>query len=136
MIREEPGLGQALRSLSATVLTLLHSRLELVSLEAGEAGGRLLRLVVAALAAALLFGGAVAAISAWLAVALWPVMGHAVLGCLALIYALAGLAVVWWLREQTLTGPPLLEQTLAELRADAKLLRGEAGVSERDRVGR
>ena len=132
MSRDEPGLGQALRRLSATVLTLLHSRLELVSLEASEASSRLLRLLVAALVAALLFGGAVAALSAWLAVALWPVMGHAVLACLALAYAMAGGGVAWWLRVQAAAGPPLLEQTLAELRADATLLRGEAPVNERD----
>ena len=132
MIRDEPGLGSALRRLGATGLTLLHSRLELASLEASEAGARLLRLLVAALAAVLLFGGAVAALSAWFAVALWSTMGPAVLACLALAYASGGLCVAWWLRAQALAAPPLLEQSLAELRADATLLRGELASAAAD----
>ena len=60
------------------------------------------------------------------AVALWPTLGHAVLGWLALAYFIAGAGLLWWLRERLRHSPPLLADTLAELRVDAALLRGEA----------
>jgi uncharacterized membrane protein YqjE len=73
----------------------------------------------------LLFWGAVAALSAWVAVALWPTLGHAVLGWIALAYALVGGAVVWWLRAKLRNDPPMLADTLAELRSDAAFMRGD-----------
>lgn len=128
MSRNDPGLGQSLRQLGGTVVSMVHSRLELASLEASDAVSRLSRLFVAGAAAVLLFGGAVVALSAWFAVAMWPILGHAVLGCLALAYAFGGMAVVWWVRVGILSQPALLAQTLAELKADAFHLRG----AERD----
>jgi len=125
MSAEGPGPGQALRRVGATVLAMLHSRIELASLEARESAAHWVQWLVAALAATLLVGGAVAALSAWLAVALWPLLGHWVLGCLALAYALAGGAVLGWLRQRVLAEPAPLSQTLAELRVDAAVLRGE-----------
>ena len=105
---------------------MLQNRLELASLELGEAGSRLVLTVIASFAALLLLGGAVAALSAWLAVALWGTLGHAVLGWLALAYFAAGAGLLWWLRGRLRNSPPLLADTLAELRVDAALLRGES----------
>ena len=80
MSRDEPGLFEALTRLGGSVFGMLENRLELASIELGEAGGRLVMTIVASFAAVLLFGGAVAALSAWVALALWPTLGHAVLG--------------------------------------------------------
>ena len=124
--RDEPGLLEALTRLAGSLFDMLQNRLELASLELGEAGGRLVFTIASTFAAVLLFGGAVAALSAWVAVALWPTLGPAVLGWLALVYALAGVGVLWWLRKRLHSGATLLEGTLAELRSDAAFMRGEA----------
>jgi uncharacterized membrane protein YqjE len=126
MSRDAPGALDALTRLGGTVLAMLHSRLELASLELGEAGGRLVTSIVAGFAAVLLFGGAVAALSAWVAVVLWSTLGQAVLVWLALAYAAAGVVLVWWLRARALAAPPLLADTLTELRRDAGFVQGDA----------
>ena len=120
----EPGLVEALRRLGSNLFGTMRHRLELASIEAGEAGGRLVFTLVASIAALGLIGGAVFALSAWLAFALWPVLGHAVLGWIALAYALAGAGLLWWLRARMRTYPPLMAETLAELHNDAAFMRG------------
>lgn len=119
------GLLDALGRIGGDLFGMLQNRLELASIELGEAGARLVLTIVASFAAVLMLGGAVAALSAWLAVALWPTLGHAVLGWLALAYFVAGAGLLWWLRARLRNSPPLLADTLAELRVDAALLRGE-----------
>lgn len=130
MSRDEPGVLDALARLGASVVGTLRSRLELASLELGDAGRRLVVTVVACVAAALLLGGAVAVLTAWVAVALWATLGPAVLGWIALAYALAGAAVLGWLRAHWRRAPPLLADTLAELGRDAALARGEDAARE------
>jgi uncharacterized membrane protein YqjE len=126
MSRDAPGLIEALTRLGRSVFEMLQNRLELASLELGEAGGRLVTAIIASFAAVLLLGGAVAVLSAWIAVALWATLGHAVLGWIALAYGLAGGGLLWWLRARLHGAPPLLADTLAELRKDAAFMRGEA----------
>jgi uncharacterized membrane protein YqjE len=132
MKADDPGFGAALRRLGATVLTLVNHRLELASVELSDAGAGLIERLVAAFVVVLLFGGAVVALSAWCAVALWPTLGHSVLVWLALVYAAAGGAVVWWLRSRARTDPPLLAASLAALRTDAELLGGQAAAPRPD----
>ncbi|HEY8706673.1 MAG TPA: phage holin family protein [Burkholderiaceae bacterium] len=130
MSRDDPGLLDALTRLGASVVGTLRSRLELASLELGDAGRRLVVAIVACVAAVLLLGGAIAVLTAWVAVALWGTLGHAVLGWIALAYALAGAAILGWLRAHWRRAPPLLADTLAELRNDAALARGETAPRE------
>jgi len=118
---DDPGLIDALRRLGAGLFGTVRHRLELASLEVGEAGERLVFTLVASIAA---LGGAIVALSAWLAFALWPVLGHAVLGWIALGYVLAGIGLLWWLRARMLAYPPLMADTLAELHKDAEFMRG------------
>ncbi|MEQ1685913.1 MAG: phage holin family protein [Burkholderiaceae bacterium] len=135
MAQNEHGLPDALARFGGSVFGMLQNRLELASLELGEAGGRLVLTIIASFAALLLLGGAVAALSAWLAVALWSTLGHAVLGWLALAYFAAGAGLLWWLRARLRNSPALLADTLAELRVDAALLRGESA-AQRNPDGR
>jgi uncharacterized membrane protein YqjE len=121
---DEPSLIGALQRVGASLFTTLHFRLELASIELGEAGGRLVFTLVACIAALGLLGGAVFALSAWLALALWPVLGHVVLGWIALGYGLAGAALILWLRARLRAYPPLMADTLAELQRDAAATRG------------
>lgn len=121
---DDPHLIDALRRVGASLFATLQHRLELASLEIGEAGGKLVFTLVASIAALGLFGGAVVALSAWLAFALWPTLGHAVLGWIALAYAAAGVALLWWLLARLRAYPPLMADTLAELHNDAAFMRG------------
>ena len=125
----EPGLFESLRRLSGTALGMLHSRLSLASLELGAAGERVLVSLLMAVAAALLAGAAVFALSVWLAFVVWDRTGPAVIAMIALAYAVAAAALLWRLRSRVRTTPPLLADTLAELRRDAQLLRA---AGERD----
>lgn len=122
MSRDEPGLLDALARVAGSVFGMLQNRLELASIEIGEAGERLVFTIVASVAAMLLFGGAIVALSAWVAVALWPVLGHTVLVWIALAYGLAGAGLLGWLRAKRRRDPPLLTETIAELRADAAMM--------------
>jgi len=123
--RDEPGLLDAVARVGSNLFGMLQNRLELASIEIGEARERLVFTIVVSFAAVLLLGGAVVTLSAWIAVALWPTLGHAVLAWIALAYGLAGGGLMWWLRAKLRNDPPLLADTLAELRTDAAMLRGD-----------
>ena len=66
------------------------------------------------------------AFTAWVAVALWATLGAVVLVWIALVYAIGGGLVLWWMRTRLHAAAPLLADTLAELRTDAATLRGNA----------
>ncbi len=125
MSRTDPGLLEAVARVGSSLFGMLQNRLELASIEIGEARERLVFTIVASFAALLLLGGAVVALSAWIAAALWPSLGPAVLGLIALAYGAAGGGLLWWLRSKLRSDPPLLADTLAELRTDAAMMRGE-----------
>ncbi len=127
MSRAEPGLLDAVARVGGSLIGLLHNRLELASLELDEARDRLVVTLVAALAAALLLAGAAVALSAWIAFALWPVLGHAVLGLIALVYAIAAIGLITGLRRRLRGAPPLLGDTLTELKRDVASMRGDLG---------
>lgn len=125
MSPDEPGLLDAIARAGSGLFGMLQNRLELASIEIGDARERLVYTLVASFAAVLLLGGAVVALSVWIAVALWPTLGQAVLGGIALVYGVAGAGLLWWLRARRRDDPPLLADTLAELRTDAAMMRGD-----------
>ena len=121
---DEPGLFEALRRIGSSLFDTAQNRVELASIELAEARERLVFTIIASVVIALLFGGVGLALSAWVAAALWPTLGPAVLAWIALAYGVAGVALFLWLRARLRNDPPLLASTLAELRQDAALLRG------------
>ncbi len=122
---DSPGLLDALTRVGASLAGALGHRIELAGIELGEARGRLVAALVVSLGAVLMLGGAVALLTAWAALALWPMLGAAVLAWLALTYALSGIGLLWWLRRRLQTEPKLLAETVAELQRDAAALRGQ-----------
>ena len=121
----DPGLLEAVARVGSSVFGMLQNRLELASIEIGEARERLVFTIIASFAALLLLGGAVVALTAWIAAAAWPALGPAVLGLIALVYGAVAVGLLLWLRARVRADPPLLADTLAELRTDAAMLRGE-----------
>jgi uncharacterized membrane protein YqjE len=116
------GLLATLRALPAQLLAMLATRGELAALELGEARDRLLRaLAVGALAAALLLA-ALMTVSLWVAAVFWDGPRALALGLLAAVYLLAGVVLVQRLRREFAAAPPLLADTLAELRKDGAAL--------------
>lgn len=120
---DELGLFEALRRLGSKLFDTAQNRVELASIELAEARERLVFTIVASVVIALLFGGVGLALSAWVAAALWPTLGPAVLAWIALAYGVAGVALVLWLRARLRNDPPILGSTLAELRQDVALMR-------------
>jgi uncharacterized membrane protein YqjE len=114
--------GGSVRGIAATMLEILHTRIELAGTELAE---ERLRVAQQALATAVtLFCLAAGLVLAVLAVAWWagPQHAAAVLGAAALtLLAVAGGATAWW-RRLVAQRPPLLQETLLQLRADARAL--------------
>jgi uncharacterized membrane protein YqjE len=122
----DPGLLEAVARVGSSLFGMLQNRLELASIEIGEARERLVFTIIASFAALLLIAGAVVALTAWIAAAAWPALGASVLGWIALAYAAAVVGLLLWLRARLRADPPLLADTLAELRTDAAMMRGES----------
>ena len=117
------GLLDAVSRFGGSLFGMLRDRLELASIELSEARGRLVMTLAASIGGVLLLGGAVIALTAWIAVMLWPTLGHAVLGWIALAFGLSGVGLLLWLRAILQAAPPLLADTLAELQKDAMTMR-------------
>lgn len=119
------GLFEALRRVAGSALSMLHSRVELASIELGEAGRRVFTTLLTALFAVLLLLVALVLASVWMVMLLWPVLGAAALGVFALVYLVLGVGLLWWVQLRFDAQPPLFESTMSELRSDAAMLRGQ-----------
>ncbi|MET0534429.1 MAG: phage holin family protein [Steroidobacter sp.] len=121
--RPVAGLFQSLNNFLATLVAIVHTRLELLTTELQEevrqVGAILLWAFIAAFAAVMgLFLGALAVIFVF-----WDT--HRLEASLAMIGLFVGLAVVAGLilRHKLTTKPPLLDDTLAELAKDRDQLK-------------
>jgi uncharacterized membrane protein YqjE len=121
--RPVAGLFHSLNNLLATFVSIVHTRLELLTTELQEevrqVGAILLWAFIAAFAAVMgLFLGALAVIFVF-----WDT--HRLAASLAMIGLFVGLAVVAGLilRHKLSTKPPLLDDTLAELAKDRDQLK-------------
>jgi uncharacterized membrane protein YqjE len=121
--RSASGLFRSLSNFAGTLVSIVHTRLELLTTELQEevrlVGAILLWAFVAAFAAMLgLFLGALAVIFAF-----WDTHRIAAsLGMVAVFIAIAVVAALI-LRQKLRTKPPLLDDTLAELAKDRDQLR-------------
>jgi uncharacterized membrane protein YqjE len=127
------GLLEALRRVAATALAMGHSRLELASIEAVEAGERLMVALMIGVLGMLMLFAALVSLSVWAVWLLWEPLGPAGLLLMALVYAVAGAGMLAWMRSRLRSQPPALAATLTELRRDVVMLRGEAGGSHEAR---
>lgn len=122
---ETPGLVATARRLAGAVVGSVGTRVELGATELQEARLRLARLAITATCALFLLGNGLVVLL--LALAWWagPVQGVWVLaGGAASLLAGAG-GALWRWKRLLATQPPFLNETLAQLRADARALAGE-----------
>lgn len=122
----EHALFDAVRRAAGTALAMFQSRLELASMEFGEAGQRLFVSAMVAIFGVLLSAAAVVMASVWLVLLMWPAYGPSALAMFAGLYLLIGLGLLGWVRGRLRRQAPLLASTVAELRRDAALLRGQS----------
>lgn len=118
------GLFDRVRRMLATLVTLAHTRLELVTVELEEEVQRLTRVVLYALVGLFCAGVAVVMLATTVIIAFWE---HRVLAALLVTAAFVGGAIVAGLavRRRLAERPRFLGATLAELQRDARALGGE-----------
>ncbi|CAM4083281.1 phage holin family protein [Bordetella tumulicola] len=128
------GLRTSISGVGSTLLGLLRTRLELLSLEAAEEKTRLIKLLGMAFASLLFVTLAVLVFTVTIAVAFWPTEDRYVaLGLLAGVYALIGIVLLWLIRRELLFGATPFSATIEELGRDADLLdRVRAAQAEAD----
>lgn len=115
-------LRQSVGDIAGTLLSMIHTRLELFSLEASGQATRLFKLAGLAFAALLFLTLAVLVFSIAFALYFWPSQDrYLALGLLALFYALLGLGLFWVVRRALLYDPVPFTATLDELRRDAAM---------------
>lgn len=115
-------LRQSVGDIAGTLLSMMHTRLELFSLEASGQTSRLFKLAGMAFAALLFLTLAVLVFSIAFALYFWPSQDrYLALGLLALFYALLGLGLFWAVRRALLYDPMPFAATLDELRRDAAM---------------
>jgi uncharacterized membrane protein YqjE len=119
-----PGLFSSLRSFWSVLVTILHTRLDLVTTELEDEGLRLIKLIGAALIGVLCLHAAFFFAMFFLVVLAWDT-GYIlwVLGGVCFVYLLGGFLCFVIARDMLLKRPKFLSQTLAELRQDAEGLR-------------
>jgi uncharacterized membrane protein YqjE len=116
---------ESLRRIGESLLALLRSRLELLSVEWQEEKLRLLNLLVwLALALAIGLGGVFVAITA-LAFWLWEMAGCAGLIGLAVTALAVAFGILWAIRRKIKTGPLPFSQTVSEFRKDGECLQSK-----------
>ncbi|MCU6432412.1 phage holin family protein [Undibacterium sp. Jales W-56] len=116
--------------LAATLIGILHTRLELMSVEVEEELTRFSAYLLWSLVALFCAGVAVLLLILLLIAAFWDSYRMVVLLSLLAVFSGAAIGLGWWLRHNMLTKPRLLANTLAELRKDASALRGSSHTDE------
>jgi uncharacterized membrane protein YqjE len=125
--RPSRGLRGAVEALGGAVLELLHTRLELASVELDEVRDRAIERLILVLIAMLALGFAVLGASALVVVAFWDTYRIAALCGITLAYLLIGLLALWRLStRQRAEGAPFAG-TLAEFERDRAWLAGQWG---------
>lgn len=123
-------LGAALGRIGATLVAMVHTRLELAAVEVQEEGRRLLGYVAWTLMAVLLAAGAVLLAALFVIILFWDSYRLLAVGGMAALFALAGLVIMIKVRASFASRPPMFEATLGELRNDLDFITGAGQPNE------
>ena len=116
------GLFESLKNLSVSLVGVVHTRLELLSVDIAEERVHQTTLLVLGLLALFCFGVGVVLLSILIVVAFWETHRLAALGGLAGIFLATGAGVVWFALHKIRTKPKLFQASLAELVKDRQHL--------------
>ncbi len=116
------GLFESLKTLSGSLIAIVHTRLELLSNDIAEERAHLTSLLVLGLVALFCLGVGVVLLTILIAVAFWESHRLAALGGLTGFFLAAGAGLVWLAMHKARTRPRLFEASLAELSRDRQQL--------------
>src|SRR5690625_2449898 len=125
-------LRQSVGELTATLISIVRTRIELFSLEAAGQKAHLIRLIGFAFAALLFLALALLVFSIAVALYFWPSdHRYTALFVLALVYAVLGVLLFFWVRRTLVREPMPFSATLEELQRDIELVEGLVHSDER-----
>jgi uncharacterized membrane protein YqjE len=120
----------AVGRIAATLVAMVHTRLELAAVEVQEEAQRLLGYVAWLMLAVFLVAGAFALAALFVILLFWDSYRlHAVAG-MAALFLVAGAVIITRVRSSFAARPPLLSATLAELRNDVAFVTGQEAPHE------
>jgi uncharacterized membrane protein YqjE len=116
--------------IGATLLAMVHTRLELAAVEMEEEAHRLLGYVAWLVLAVFLVAGAFVLAALFVILLFWDSYRLHAVGGMAALFLLAGAAIATRVRASFANRPPLLSATLGELRNDVAFVTGHANTDE------
>jgi uncharacterized membrane protein YqjE len=124
-LRDGSGLFDSLRAMLATLVTLTHTRLELLTVELEQEVERVVSTLLWAILGIFCGGLAVLMIALTIVIAFWD--GHRLLaaGLVSLFFAGLAVAASLVVRHRLRTRPRFLSATIGELARDARALESE-----------
>lgn len=119
------GLFDSLRTLSISLVGIVHTRLELLSTDIAEEREHLIALLVLVLLALFCLGVGVVLLAMLVVVAFWDSHRLLALGGVTGVFLIASAGMAWLALHKTRTRPRLFAASLAELSKDRQHLSAE-----------
>lgn len=116
------GLFESLKTLSASLIGIVHTRLELLSTDIAEEREHLIAFLLLALLALFCLGAGVLLLALLIVVAFWESHRLLALGGLTGLFLIAGAGMAWLALHKARTRPRLFAASLAELSRDRQHL--------------
>ena len=117
------GLFESLKTLSVSLVSIVHTRLELLSMDVAEEREQLTSFLVLVLVALGCFGVGVVLLAMLVVVAFWETHRLLALAGMTGLFLAAGVGLGWFAMHRVRTKPRLFEASLAELSKDRQQLR-------------
>jgi len=117
------GLFESLKTLSVSLVSIVHTRLELLSTDVAEEREQLTSFLVLVLVALGCFGVGIVLLAMLVVVAFWETHRLLALAGMTGIFLAAGVGLGWFAMHRVRTKPRLFEASLAELSKDRQQLR-------------
>jgi uncharacterized membrane protein YqjE len=119
------GLFDSLKTLSISLVGIVHTRLELLSTDIAEEREYLITLLVLVLLALFCLGVGVVLLAMLIVVAFWDSHRLLALGGVTGVFLIASAGMAWFALHKTRTRPRLFAASLAELSKDRQHLSAE-----------
>lgn len=116
------GLFESLKTLSASLVGIVHTRLELLSTDIAEEREHLITLLVLVLLALFFLGVGLVLLALLVVAVFWETHRFLALGGVAGVFLLASAGMAWLALHKTRTRPRLFAASLAELSKDRQHL--------------
>ncbi|MDP2266299.1 MAG: phage holin family protein [Thiobacillus sp.] len=117
------GLFESLKTLSVSLVSIVHTRLELLSTDVAEEREQLTSFLVLVLVALGCLGVGVVLLAMLVVVAFWETHRLLALSGMTGLFLAAGVGLGWFAMHRVRTKPRLFEASLAELSKDRQQLR-------------